>query len=287
MLKKIWKELDNFFIKVNKDHLAEYTGEASFFTILSFIPFIMLLFSIIQFSGIDKDAMFNVIDVIVPSNMIEVFQSIINEVYSKSFGTISLSALIAIWSAGRGFYSLSKGFKSIYKSNVEDDVNKIYARIESLLFTIVFIVTIFLAMLILVFGDRIHNFMVDRFETVSYITAIFINFRTIFSIVGLFLLFLYLYKLIANRRMKIKHHMPGALIAAIGWYLVSRFFSIYVYIFTGFTNMYGSLSTVILIMMWVYACITLIFWGAEINSYLNVRLKHKSKKKKVLELDGK
>ena len=86
--------------------------------------------------------------------------------------------------------------------------------------------------------------------------------------------------------MKIKNHIPGALIAAIGWYIVSRFFSIYVYIFTGFTNMYGSLSTIILIMMWLYACITLIFWGAEINSYLNARLKHKNKKKKVKLLES-
>ena len=57
MVKKIWNELENFFKKVNKDYIAEYTGEASFFMILSFIPFIMLLFSLLQFTGIDKDAM--------------------------------------------------------------------------------------------------------------------------------------------------------------------------------------------------------------------------------------
>ena len=50
--------------------------------------------------------------------------------------------------------------------------------------------------------------------------------------------------------------------------------------------MYGSLSTVILIMMWVYACITLIFWGAEVNSYLNARLKRLAQKKKKESVDN-
>ena len=108
MIKKFWNELENFFKKVNKDYIAEYTGEASFFMILSFIPFIMLLFSLLQFTGIDKDAMGEMLNVIVPSNMVDIFDSIVEEVYSKSFGTISISALIAIWSAGRGFYSLTK-----------------------------------------------------------------------------------------------------------------------------------------------------------------------------------
>lgn len=280
MIKKVWNELDRFFNKVNKDHIPEYVGEASFFMILSFIPFIMLLFSLLQFTSIDRLSMINMINAIVPENMISFFSDVINEVYSKSFGTISLSAIIAVWSAGRGFYSLAKGFKSVFKQNEDDEFNKFFVRIESLLFTIIFIISLMLVMFGLVFGDRIIFSIVSKFPIFTSLFEVFINSRIFISILGLFLLFLYLYKLIANRKMKIKAHMPGAILAAIGWYIVSRFFSIYVNIFTGFTNMYGSLSTVILIMMWVYACITLIFWGAEINSYLNVKLKRLAQKKK-------
>lgn len=68
--------------------------------------------------------------------------------------------------------------------------------------------------------------------------------------------------------MKVKKHIPGAIFTAIGWYIITKFFSYYVDIFTGFTNMYGSLSTLILIMMWVYSCIKLIFLGAEFNSII-------------------
>ena len=209
MIKKVWNELDKFFNKVNKDHIPEYVGEASFFMILSFIPFIMLLFSLLQFTNIDRLSMMNMMNAIVPENMISFFSDIINEVYSKSFGTISISAFIAVWSAGRGFYSLGKGFKSIFKQNEDDEFNKFFVRIESLLFTIIFIISLMLVMFGLVFGDRIIFAIVSKFPIFTSLFEVFINSRIFVSILGLFLLFLYLYKLIANRKMKIKAHIPA------------------------------------------------------------------------------
>ena len=50
-----------------------------------------------------------------------------------------------------------------------------------------------------------------------------------------------------------------------GWFVVSYFFSIYVDIFTDFSIIYGSLATITLIMMWLYAIIYIILIGAEIN----------------------
>ena len=53
-----------------------------------------------------------------------------------------------------------------------------------------------------------------------------------------------------------------------GWIAVSYFFSIYINIFTNFSIIYGSLTTIILIMMWLYAVIYIILIGAEINVML-------------------
>lgn len=59
--------------------------------------------------------------------------------------------------------------------------------------------------------------------------------------------------------------MIGAVFTTAGWYIISFFFSIYVDIFTGFSIIYGSLATITLIMMWLYAIIYAIFLGAELN----------------------
>ena len=59
--------------------------------------------------------------------------------------------------------------------------------------------------------------------------------------------------------------LPGAVFAAIGWMVVSWVFSVYVDVFEGFSTMYGSLTTIVLIMLWMYFCMYCILIGGEFN----------------------
>ena len=63
-----------------------------------------------------------------------------------------------------------------------------------------------------------------------------------------------------------------------GWFALSYFFSIYVDIFTDFSIIYGSLATIVLIMMWLYAIIYVILLGAEINVMLDEKIIYKKNK---------
>ncbi|MBS1430349.1 MAG: YihY/virulence factor BrkB family protein, partial [Ruminococcus sp.] len=66
----------------------------------------------------------------------------------------------------------------------------------------------------------------------------------------------------------LRKQLPGAFFTASGWLLLSFFFSVYLDIFTGFTSMYGSFTTIILIMLWLYGCMYIILLGGEINAIL-------------------
>lgn len=66
-----------------------------------------------------------------------------------------------------------------------------------------------------------------------------------------------------------KSQIPGAILGAIALNVVSFIFSQYLYIFKGFSITYGSLSTLMLIMMWTYACFYIVFLGAEINKIIS------------------
>ena len=63
----------------------------------------------------------------------------------------------------------------------------------------------------------------------------------------------------------LRKQLPGAVFAAIGWMIVSWIFSVYVDIFKGFSDMYGSLTTIVLIMLWMYFCMYCILLGGELN----------------------
>ena len=74
-----------------------------------------------------------------------------------------------------------------------------------------------------------------------------------------------LYQFLPNKRGKIKRHIPGAIFTAFGWTFASFIFSVYMDIFRGFSNMYGSLTTIVLIMLWLYVCMYILLLGEEMN----------------------
>ena len=88
-----------------------------------------------------------------------------------------------------------------------------------------------------------------------------------------FIVFLLLYRFIARTNKKLKNQIIGAIFSSIALNIVSYVFSIYLDLFKGFSITYGSLTTLILIMMWIYTCFYIIFLGAEINKSTNSKEK--------------
>ena len=76
---------------------------------------------------------------------------------------------------------------------------------------------------------------------------------------------LLIYKFLPNRRDKFRKQIPGAVFTALGWMVISWIFSVYVDVFQGFSSMYGSLTTIVLIMLWMYFCMYSILLGGELN----------------------
>ena len=85
MIKEKINELSE---NLKKDHVSESSAQCAYYTILSFIPFIMLVITLIQYTGIEPQTLFDVISRIIPSSMSEMILGIVQEVYSKSIGTI-------------------------------------------------------------------------------------------------------------------------------------------------------------------------------------------------------
>ena len=112
-LSRSYQTIQEVLSNTTDDHVSEYSAQCSYYTILSFIPFVVLLITLIQYTNIEQQTLFDVIQKIVPASMNEFVIGIVREVYSKSIGTISISIIFTIWSAGKGLFALSKGLHSI------------------------------------------------------------------------------------------------------------------------------------------------------------------------------
>lgn len=265
-MESILKKCVDISNKLKKDHVSEYAAECAYFTILSFIPFIIFFITLIQYTNVDKESIYYWLRQAVPTTAQDMILGIVDEVYAKSIKTISVAAIFALWSASKGFYYLSRGLRKIY--NTEKSKLTAIVRFEGLMYTLIFVVSIIVFLVIMVFGKRIHNLMLNKFEHISFITGFILKIRWIILIGLMFFIFLIIYKFIPKHKAKLKTQVYGALFSSIAWYISSWVFSIYIDVFDGFSNTYGSLTSIILIMMWVYVCMYIILLGAELNTFL-------------------
>lgn len=268
---KISKRMKQFNVILKNsgdDHISEYSAQCSYYTILSFIPFVILLITLIQYTNIEQQTLFDVISKIIPSSMNEFVIGIVREVYSKSIGTISISIIFTLWSAGKGLFALTKGLHSVYNTDEDKEKSVLYLRIMALVETIVFIVLIMIGMVLLVFGNSLKSIMQQHFGALENFNA-FSQFVTeIGFIFATFVVFLFLYRFMPNHKVTFKSQIPGAIFGAIALNVISFVFSKYLDIFKGFSITYGSLTTLMLIMMWTYSCFYSLFLGAELNKTL-------------------
>ena len=276
-ISKRMKQFNTILKNGGEDHISEYSAQCSYYTILSFIPFIILLITLIQYTNIQQQTLFDAISKIIPSSMNEFVLGIVREVYSKSIGTISISLIFTLWSAGKGLFALTKGLHSVYNTDEDNEKSILYLRIMSLIDTVIFIVLIMLGMVLLVFGNSLKSLMQQHFGALE-------NFNTLSQIATelgfifvTFVIFLFLYRFMPNHKVTFKSQIPGAIFGAIALNVISFVFSKYLDIFKGFSITYGSLTTLMLIMMWTYSCFYSLFLGAELNKITN-KMKHREQK---------
>ena len=260
-----------FLRRFNEDHVGAYAAQSAYFILLSFIPFVLLLVTLVQYTPLTQEIVTTALVRIVPEEFSSFVEGVVREIFGKSPAYVPLSAVIALWSAGKGVNALTNGLNCVYR--VEETRGYLINRLRSTVYTLIFVVAVVLTLILLVFGNQIQAGIAARFPMIAKVTSFIIGMRTFITLVFLGLVFLLIYKFVPNRRASFKSQIPGAMVSAVAWSLFSLAFSVYIDFTPGSINMYGSLTTLVLIMLWLYFCICILFLGAEINSYFEDKLR--------------
>ncbi len=264
-IKKAINFIHGFAVNLAEKHMSAYAAQAAYFMILSFIPFMLLLMTSIKYTPLTREEVINVVMQVFPESFEGFIRGIVGEVYAKSLGVVPVSALIALWSAGKGIQALTNGFNTIYQ--VHETRNFLITRIRSVIYTLIFVIAIILTLILQVFGNSLQRELSERFPFLERLMATIISMRLLISLCLLSLVFLMLYKFIPNRKAAFRSQLPGAVLSAVCWSTFSFFFSLYVDFFSGASNMYGSMTTIVLILLWMYFCMIFVMVGAQVNYY--------------------
>lgn len=258
----------NMFTKVKEDHISAFSAQSALFIMISFFPFAMFLLTLLQYFPFTEGALMKVVTDISPNAMDAYFVSMISEIYDKASGTIlSVSVLSALWSASRAFLAIVRGFNAVYE--IKETRNYLKLRIISTLYTVVFAVMIIVSLAFLVFGNRIFVAITLKMPVLHNLALLIISLRTVVGMLILVAFFNMLYVVIPNRKTGIWSQLPGAILAAVGWMGFSYLYSIYIDRMGTYSYMYGSLTAIVLLMLWLYFCMYILFIGAEFNIVLS------------------
>lgn len=262
------------FDKFSKDEMSVYAAQASFFIILAAFPFLMLLLAVIQvIPFINESDLLQIVVDLVPNALDSLVVNIIETMYSGSpVAILSATAVAALWSSSRGMLSIERGLNRVY--DVKTQRNYIYRRIICSGYTIIFSLVCVLSLVLLVFGEMLQRQLLVWFPMLNRFSILISQGRTFFTLFLLIVFFMGMYTFLPFKKQKIRYQFPGAVFAALGWSVFSIAFSIYFKYFKSYANMYGSLTALVLLMLWLYFCICILFLGAEINwHYKHFRLR--------------
>lgn len=159
--------------------------------------------------------------------------------------------------------AIARGLNAV--NDIDESRNYFILRILATIYTLLFAIMILFTLAFLVFGNRLYLLIVSYFPMLNNIAAFVINIRRITAFILLTFFFACFYKVLPSKKMKFLHQVPGALFSSAGWLVFSYFFSIYVDFSKNISYMYGSLAGIILLMLWLYLCMYIMFFGAELN----------------------
>lgn len=248
--------------QIADDKVTVYAAQASFFVIISAVPFISLLISIAGLV-IPADLPDLSAGLPLPDGFASVVEILSAELHSApNVPLLSVSAVTTLWSASRGISAIRSGLERVYRAG---RTQGFFAhRIKSLVSTLVFIAIITAAVTLMLFGDSLGKWL-----RIAKISDMIFRLRTPLFTSALCLLFTFMYSSTARRSSRIKNgflpHFPGAVFASVGWTLFSYGYSLYITHFPSASYIYGSLAAVCLIMLWLYFCMIILLLGAEVN----------------------
>lgn len=251
-------------------HIPLYAANACYFIVLAVFPALLLLLGLLRYTPLEVERLGEMLSGILPEALLESAEELILITYDNtSASALGLSAVTTLWSASRGIYGLLTGLNAVY--GVTEDRGYFYTRSISVLYTFAFLIVLLLTLALHVFGTRLLGLLQKASHPFLRFVLDIIDLRFFLLLILQSAIFTAMFMALPNRPNRFWDSLPGALLASSGWLVFSDIYSIYVEHFAHLSNVYGSVYAVALSMLWLYCCMSIVFYGGALNRYLMER----------------
>lgn len=263
-------------------NISSYAASTAFFIFISMVPMLGLLFAIIPYLNLTEQVIIDFLSDWMPEQTMPFVIEIIQQVYTSSVGILSFAAVALVWTAAKGILALMRGLNAV--NEVVEERNYVIIRLIAAFYMLIVLGIVLLSLLLMVFGDAITAYIIAHVPSLM----LFFDFLNIFKMlvvwVLLILVFMAMYAYVPNKKLKFREQLPGAFFSTVAWSVFSWGFSLYINHTQSFT-IYGSLSIIVILMLWLYFCFYILIVGAYINRYLKPLVYHLKQKNHLTKLE--
>ena len=269
---RIYRWIKPFLNKLTHDNIYAIAGQSAFFLLLSVVPLAIFGVSLLQNLHIPVETLNNFFSIVFNEEVSQSFAKFMNNVYDSATGISLVAIVVTLWSAAKGIQAITNGLNRVHETY--ENRNWLVLRIRSMLYTVVFILILLATMLVVVLGSTINGLIKEYILDMPDAVGGFYHLRYVIVCFYLVVLFALIYRNVPNltreerKKYGFFYQLPGALFCAVSWLALSLGISIYVDDFNGF-SIYGSLTKVAVMMVWMYFCLECMMIGAEINRFYN------------------
>lgn len=253
-----------------KKQVARSAAALSFFITMSLFPFLICLNWLVGILHVDFAAVVSFLGGILPQGTAEILDDYIQYIGSSQSTPMLVAGLVLmVTTSSAAFRTIRNSMADIYS---RDPRNKVLGFLVSFAGSFVFLLSVYVCILLVATGNWFLNLLNTQLGIGRGIQHwSWIRFLVLFLFV---LLMLYgLYRFSAPRQKPRVTVIGGALLTAVSLVAVSIFYSFFISFSTRYSLVYGSLASVIVLMMWLYTCSNILFMGGIFNVVLDQRKK--------------
>lgn len=269
-MRKVYLIFRDFARQLSRDNISAFASGTAFFFFLSLVPTLVIVCSLIPYTPLTEGDLIEAVTGVVPGFIETVTVSLVKQIYERSDSTLSIAIIVLLWSSAKGMLALMRGLNVV--NGVTENRGYFLLRLEASFYMVITVAALLVSLGLSVFGELLLHTVINVFPRTVELLSLLMQFRFLFVWGLLTLVFTLVYTYVPNKKLKLRYQIPGAVFSAIGWNVFSFFFSIYVESFNGM-SLYGSLSTIVIMMFWLYCCLYIFLIGANLNRYFKPVIK--------------
>ena len=262
--------IGNFFITgLSKGSFTIRAKSVTYSLFSAIFPLLIFGFSLIPFIPIDgfQDTLIEVINETMPPAIYEVFFDTISDTILNPSGTLlSFGIITSLFFASNGILAIIEAFNASFH-NV-DRRNLISKRLISIAMVLILCTLIFAAMSVIIGGSKYIDHLATHHSIIAdnklWYVGLHIT-KWLLIILLYFMAISFLYYLAPSKKSRYKFISPGAILATIVQILCSSGFSFYLNNFANYNKIYGSIGTIIIVLMLLYLTSISLILGFELN----------------------